>query len=108
MFYNNVWKCSRGFTLSSSHVDNGNENVVVKCEFPLLSSPRDYSKHFNVTKVWQTLKNETSMNDAQFRRENGNLSSNADVLPKYSNLVISRCCFAGDGKEIEKNEKMHV
>ena len=39
---------------------NGIENVVVKC---------DYSKHFNVTKLWQTLKNETCMNGAQFRWE---------------------------------------
>ena len=22
-------------------------------------------------------------------------------------MVISRCCFADDGKEIDKNEKMH-
>ena len=53
---------------------NGNENVLVKCELALLSSLRDYSKHFNVTKVWQTLANETSMIDAQFRRKNENLS----------------------------------
>ena len=78
---------------------NGNENVVVKCEFAFLSSLRDYFKHFNVKKVWQTLKNDTSMNDAQFRRENEKLSSSAGVLAKTSNLVISRCCFADDGKE---------
>ena len=48
------------------------------------------------------------MNSAQFRGENENLSSSADVLPKTSNLVISRCCFADDGKEIDKNEKMRV
>ena len=48
------------------------------------------------------------MNGAKFRRENENLSSSADVLPKTSNLVISRFCFADDGKEIDKNEKMHV
>ena len=29
----------------------------------------------------------------------------ADVLPKTSNLVISRCCFADDGKEIDKIER---
>ena len=56
----------------------------------------------------QTLKNETSMNGAQFSRENENLSSSADVLPKTSNLLTSRCCFADDGKEKNKNEKMHV
>ena len=58
-----------------------------------------------MTKVRQTLKNETRMNDAQFTRENENLSSIADVLHKTSNLVISRCSFADDGKEIDKNEK---
>ena len=65
-------------------------------------------KHFNVTKVWQTLKNKTSMNGAKFRGENEHLSSSADVLPKTSNLVISCCCFADDSKEIDKDEKMHV
>ena len=63
---------------------------------------------FDVTKVWQTLKNATSMNGTQFRKENENLSSSADILPKTSNLVISRYCFANDGKEIDKNQKMHV
>ena len=58
-----------------------NENVVVKWEFALLYSLCEYSKHFNVTKVWQTLKKETYMNGAQFRRENENLSSSADVHP---------------------------
>ena len=61
-----------------------------------------------MTKVWQTLENETSMNCAQFRGENENISSSADILTKTSNLVISRCWFAGDGKETDKNEKMHV
>ena len=87
--------------------DNGNENVVVKCEFALLLSLRDYSKHFNVTKVWQTIKNETSMNCVQFRGENVNLTLSADVLPKTSSFVISRCCFSVDGQEMYKNEKMH-
>ena len=56
-------------------------------------------------KVWQTLKKRTSMNGARFRRENENLSYSADVLPKTSNLIISRCCFADDGKEMDKSEK---
>ena len=29
----------------------------------------------------------------------------AHVLQKTLNLVISRCCFAGDGKEMYKNIK---
>ena len=61
-----------------------------------------------MTKEWQTLKNETSMDGAQFRGENENLPSSSDDLPETSNLVISRCCCADDGEEISKNEKMHV
>ena len=57
-----------------------------------------------MTKELQTLKNETSMKNDQFRGENENLSSSADVLSKTSNLVTLRCCFADDGKEIDKNE----
>ena len=30
--------------------------------------------------------------------------SSADVFDKTSNLAISRCCFAYDGKEIDKSE----
>ena len=36
---------------------------------------------------------------------NENLSPGADVLHNTSNLVISRCCFSDDGKEMDKNEK---
>ena len=48
------------------------------------------------------------MSGAVLRGENENLYSNADVFHKTSNLVISRCGFADDGKEIDKNEKTHV
>ena len=39
-----------------------------------------------------------------FRTENENLSSSVDVLHKTKNLAISRCCFADDGKEMDKSE----
>ena len=56
--------------------------------------------------VWQSLKNETDMRvTLNFRRENENISPISDVLQKFSNLPISRCCFADDGKELDKNEK---
>ena len=38
-------------------------------------------------------------------QENENLSVSADVLHETSNLAISRCCFADDGKEMDKSEK---
>ena len=93
-------------SLGSFSIDNGsgNENVVVKCEFAFLLSLRDYSKHFNVTKVWQTIKKETSMNGVPFRGENENFSSSTDVLLKTLNLVILCCCFSDDGHEIDKNK----
>ena len=50
-------------------------------------------------------KNDTGRNGAQFRGANENLSSSADVLDKTSNSAISRCCFADDGKEMDKSEK---
>ena len=37
--------------------------------------------------------------------KNENLSPSADVLHNTSNLLISRYCFADDGKEMDKNEK---
>ena len=38
---------------------NGNENVMKKHKFPLLRSLRDYSELSNMTKVWQSFRNET-------------------------------------------------
>ena len=37
--------------------------------------------------------------------KNQNLSPGADVLHNTLNLVISRCCFVDDGKEMDRNEK---
>ena len=37
--------------------------------------------------------------------KNENLSPGADVLHNTSSLVISRCCFADDGKEMDKKMK---
>ena len=37
--------------------------------------------------------------------KNENLSPSADVLHNTSNLVISRCCFADDGKAKMKNAR---
>ena len=34
-----------------------------------------------------------------------NSPSCAHVLQNILNLVISRCCFAGDGKEMNKNKR---
>ena len=68
---------------------NGNENVISKHKFPLLKSLRDYSKLFNMAMVWQSLKNENDMSQAQFGGENENLSSSADVLlTSYIKLEI--------------------
>ena len=51
------------------------------------------------------LKNDTGRNGASFRGENVYVSSSAEVLDKTSDLAISRCCFAHDGKEMNKSEK---
>ena len=40
--------------------------------------------------------------------KNENLCPSAEVLHSTSNLVISRCSFADDGKEIDKKGKTHV
>ena len=37
-----------------------------------------------------------------FKQENGNLAVVVQVLQSTQNLVISRCCFAEDGKEMYK------
>ena len=41
----------------------------------------------------------------KLRKEMKNSPSSVDVLHKTLNVVISRCCFAEDGKEIYQNVK---
>ena len=45
------------------------------------------------------------MSGAYFRGGNEDLYPSVDVLHKTSNLPVSRCSFADDGKEMDKNEK---
>ena len=58
-----------------------------------------------MTKVFQSLRNEPLRAALNLGEKNENLSPGTDVLHNTSNLVISRCCFADDGKEMDKNEK---
>ena len=39
------------------------------------------------------------------KKKKENLSSIGDIRHKTSNLAILRCCFADDGKEMDKSEK---
>ena len=41
----------------------------------------------------------------KLRKKRKNSASSVDVLHKTLNLVISRCCFAEDGKEMYQNVK---
>ena len=41
----------------------------------------------------------------QGKKDNENSPSFVDVLHKTLNVVISRCCFAEDGKEMYQNVK---
>ena len=41
----------------------------------------------------------------KLRKKMKNSSSSVDVLHKTLNVVISRCCFAEDGKEMYQNVK---
>lgn len=62
-----------------------------------MESLREYSKLFNMKIVWQSL---------EYSREKIKDSSpSTHVQRKTLNLVISRCCFADDGKEMDTNEK---
>ena len=41
----------------------------------------------------------------KLRKKKKNSPSSVDVLHKTLNVVISRCCFAEDGKEMYQNVK---
>ena len=82
---------------------NGNENASSKSNFALLLLLRDYSSSFNLYNVGEVSGNLIDRNDVQVKKENEKSPSCAHDLHKTLILVISRCCFADDGKDMYKN-----
>ena len=71
----------------------------------LLLLLRDYSNSFDLQNVGVVSRNKNDRNGVQVREENEKFTIVCSRSPQTLNLVISRCCFADDSKEMYKNMK---
>ena len=96
-WYGLVWQSfclanlSLSLSLSATATKTSPENMSIL--FVLLC---DYFNSLNFYKNGELSRN---------KKENENSPSCVDVLHKILNLVITRCCFAEDGKEMYQNVK---
>ena len=84
---------------------NGNENVTRKYIFISFVLLRDYFNSLNFHKKGELSRNQIGRSGVQVRKRIKNSLSCVRVLHKTLNVVISRCCFAEDGKEMYQNVK---
>ena len=90
---------------SSSNDDgNGNENVTRKYIFLSFVLLRDYFNSLNFYKNGEHYPGTKLVGVAfKLRKKMKNSPSCVHVLHKTLNVVISRCCFAENGKEMYQN-----
>ena len=92
------------WTLGSLSNDdgNGNGNVSRKYNFISFVLLRDYFNSLNFYKNGELSRNQICRSGVQVKK---NSPSCVHVLHKTFNVVISRCCFAEDGKEMYQHVK---
>ena len=98
------WDFIKIGSLSNDH-GNDNENVTQNYIFFSFVLLRDYFNSLNFYKNGELSRNQIGRSGVQVKKENENLPSCVHVLHNTLNLVISRCCFAEDGKEMYQNVK---
>ena len=89
----------------SNDVGNGNENVTRKYTFISFGLLRDYFNSLNFYKMANYPETKLVGVAYELRNKMKNSLSCVHVLHKTLNVVISRCCFAEDGKEMYQNVK---
>ena len=82
---------------------NCNENVTRKYIFISFVLLRDYFNSFNFYKNGELSRNQIGRSGLQVKKKKPPC---VHVLNKTLNVVISRCCFAEDGKEMYQNVKL--
>ena len=92
-------------SLGSLSNEDGNENVTRKYIFISFVLLRDYFNSLNFYKNGELSRNQIGRSGVQVMKENENSPSCVHVLRKTLNVVISRCCFAEDDKEMYQNVK---
>ena len=84
---------------------NGKENGFRKYNFISFALLRDYFNSLNFYKNGELSRNQIDRSGVQVRKKMKNSPSCVHVLHKTLNVVISRCCFAEDSKEMYQNVK---
>ena len=85
---------------------NGKENVTRKDIFILFVLLRDYFNSLNFYKNGELSRNRIGRSGVQVKKENEKFTVVRSRSPQLTlNVVISRCCFAEDGKEMYQNVK---
>ena len=94
-------------TIGSLYNDdgNGNENVTRKYIFISFLLLRDYFNSFNFYKNGDYPETKLVGVAPKLRKNMKNSPSCVHVLHKTLHVVISRCCFAEDSKEMYQNVK---
>ena len=96
--------CSAEGSLSNDD-GNGNKNVTRKYIFISFVQLRDYFHSLNFYKNGELSGNQIGRSGVQIKKENEKFTVCVHVLHKTLNVVISRCCFIENGKEMYQNVK---
>ena len=94
----------------SNNDGNGNENITRKYIFISFVPLHDYFNSLNFYKNGKLSRNQIGRSGVQIKNSKKMKNSLlcVHVLCKTLNLVISRCCFAEDGKEILYQNVKHT
>jgi len=87
----------------NNHDGNAKENITLKMTSKYFKLVRDSFNSFNLSNVAEQSGADSVRTTLQFRSKKENSLSCVCVLHKTLNLVIARCCFAEDGKEMYQN-----
>ena len=95
--------CTLSSLLGTLNRDDVDENGTLKFHLRFLNKFAMIYTHL-VCEMWPNYPGANVVGVAlKFRKRNENLLSCVHVLHKTLNLVISRCCFAEDGKEMHQS-----
>ena len=101
-----LYRCCGNLESFSSDDGNGNENVTWKCNFISFVLLRDYVDSLNFYRNGELPRNQIGRSGRyKLKKKMKNSPPCVHVLHKTLNVVISRCCFAEDDKEMYQNVK---
>ena len=97
--------CRQDLESVSNDDGNGNENVTRKYIFISFVLLLDYFNSLNFYRNDELSRNQIGRSGVHVKKENEKFTVVRSSSPQNLNVVISRCCFAEDGKEMYQNVK---